>query len=202
MPAEVIGLFPIPIYSNKLNYTLTTQEVDYIKSVKNSFYQENGTVQDGNNYVLDKVFSKELKTLLQNELDIYTKEVFRYSCDVYITHSWLNVNPQNTSHNIHNHVNSVFSGVFYIEVPDDSPGLTFINDRKPMFEITPTTFNDFNSKGCVMGVKQGTVVIFPSEMNHQVSNNKSTSDRISLAFNSFVRGSIGDLDKSNYIEMK
>jgi uncharacterized protein (TIGR02466 family) len=202
MTAEVHQLFPRPLYKNNINYSFSEQELTYINSIKNTFYQENGTVQDGNNYVLDKHFSIELKTLLQNQLNVYAKEVFCYDCDVYITHSWINVNPPKSCHYSHNHVNSIFSGVFYIQVPEDSPGLKIWNDRTSMFYITPNKFNSFNSHGMLINVKQGDIVLFPSEMQHEVSQNNSSIDRISLAFNSFVRGSIGDLDRSNFIEIK
>jgi uncharacterized protein (TIGR02466 family) len=200
--AELHTLFPTPVYKNNINYILNDQELDYINSVKDTNIQDNGTLQNGEHYVLDKPVFKGLKQLLQKELDIYAREVFKYSCDLYITHSWLNVNPNGTAHFSHTHVNSVFSGVFYIELPENSSGLTFFNDRKPMFHITPNEFNSFNSEFWTLDMKQGDVVLFPSEMYHEVATNKSTTERISLAFNSFIRGSIGDAGKSNYIELK
>ena len=199
---DVINLFPIPVYKNNVSYKLSEQEYDYINSIDLNCTQENGTIQDGNNSILDNPAFGNLKLLLQQELDVYSKQIFDYDCDVYITSSWLNINSTNTAHISHNHVNSVFSGVFYIDVTEESPGLTFINHRNPMFHITPRNFNNFNCQRGILKVNKGDVVIFPSELFHEVSTNRTPTKRISLAFNSFIRGSIGDLNLSNYIEIK
>jgi uncharacterized protein (TIGR02466 family) len=200
--AELHTLFPIPVYKSNINYMLNTKEIEYIDSVRASKSQDNGTIQNGDHYVLDKKYFSGLKQLLQEHLNVYAKDILKYSCDLYITHSWLNINPKGTGHFSHTHVNSVFSGVFYIELSETSPGLTFFNDRKSIFQITPTEFNSFNSEFWTIDMKKGDIVLFPSNIYHEVAQNNSDAERISLAFNSFIRGNIGDLHKSNYIELK
>jgi ectoine hydroxylase-related dioxygenase (phytanoyl-CoA dioxygenase family) len=40
-------------------------------------------------------------------------------------------------------------------------------------------------------VKTGTVILFPSSLDHSVAENKTNNTRICIGFNSFVRGSFG-----------
>ena len=42
-----------------------------------------------------------------------------------------------------------------------------------------------------ISVQTGDLILFPSELEHYVELVKSSSDRISLSFNTFVRGNIG-----------
>ena len=49
-------------------------------------------------------------------------------------------------------------------------------------------------------VKQGMIIIFPSSLKHSVERVMEKDTRISLSFNSFVTGSIGD--KVNLTELK
>ena len=40
--------------------------------------------------------------------------------------------------------------------------------------------------------KAGEVLLFPSEINHMIENNGSKHPRRAIAFNSFVKGKIGN----------
>jgi hypothetical protein len=44
-------------------------------------------------------------------------------------------------------------------------------------------------------VKKNTLIIFPSTLIHHVNNTKSKNTRISLAFNTFVKGNFGANEK-------
>jgi ectoine hydroxylase-related dioxygenase (phytanoyl-CoA dioxygenase family) len=49
----------------------------------------------------------------------------------------------------------------------------------------------FNSTEWSVSVEDGDILIFPSSCFHHVKVNQSNNRRISIAFNTFVRGTIG-----------
>ena len=58
--------------------------------------------------------------------------------------------------------------------------------------ISYGSFNPFNSPGCFFPSITNELVLFPSWLDHKVDiNKKATKDRISISFNTFVRGNLG-----------
>jgi hypothetical protein len=53
-------------------------------------------------------------------------------------------------------------------------------------------FNPFNSIEWSVNVKDNTLLLFPSQLYHGVAPNFSNNNRISIAFNTFVKGQISD----------
>ena len=106
----------------------------------------------------------------------------------------------------HFHSNSLVSGVLYFEDCEDTAGLSF-HKRQGWDNLFQYSVNlDFNSQKnknnmsyiynestITIEPKQWDLVMFPSTLNHSVRPNKSTQKvRYSLAFNTFVRGTVGD----------
>jgi predicted 2-oxoglutarate/Fe(II)-dependent dioxygenase YbiX len=50
----------------------------------------------------------------------------------------------------------------------------------------------YNSDTWWLGVKTYDIVLFPSNLTHSVDSVTSDETRISLAFNSFIKGVLGD----------
>jgi hypothetical protein len=53
-----------------------------------------------------------------------------------------------------------------------------------------------------MDVKDNTIAIFPSLLAHSVKTNTHQRERISIAFNIFVRGKIGSEEALTLLEIK
>ena len=63
---------------------------------------------------------------------------------------------------------------------------------KHMILIDPKKGNPFNIDVWVSGVNMYDLVLFPSWLEHEVQvNEKQTGDRISISFNTFVKGKLG-----------
>jgi len=60
-------------------------------------------------------------------------------------------------------------------------------------------YNIWNSDTWWFPVETGELVMFPSSTNHQVDTKKGNNTRISLAFNTFYKGTIGS--NSNLTEL-
>jgi hypothetical protein len=94
----------------------------------------------------------------------------------------------NYFHNQHNHLNSFVSGVLYIQAQDN---IMFLTDKNNFFELKVKQFNNFNSQSFNMNVQTGDIILFPSHLTHLVPHKINKNKRISLAFNTFIKGEIG-----------
>jgi hypothetical protein len=86
---------------------------------------------------------------------------------------WFNHMPPGAVTTVHSHDdhNELLSAVYYVSVPRNS-GSLIIHDRDTRHEITP---------------EEGKFVFFSPDVVHEVSENKSGCDRLSIAIN-FGRG--------------
>jgi len=102
-----------------------------------------------------------------------------------VTNCWAIINPKFASNFVHNHPNSVLSGVYYVKAAENCGGIFFRDPRDVahMFmpnltELTPWTIQKITYKAT-----EGTMIIFPSWLNHGVEANLSDEDRLCISFN-------------------
>ena len=121
----------------------------------------------------------------------------------YITQSWMNRNPPHSYHHTHMHPNSIFSCIYYVE-GDKCPTYFYRYDDRTSFGNFAFYENDKGSnaftatKAGVMN-EVGRLVIFPSSMVHDVDTNESDKDRVTISFNTFIRGEMGEPENSNHL---
>ena len=98
---------------------------------------------------------------------------------------WANVSCQYAYNNVHNHPNSLLSGVYYVQVQDESGDILLFDPRKQAWVMQPdfSERNQMNSSVHSISPEAGTLIIFPSWLDHGVGQNLSEADRISVAFN-------------------
>jgi uncharacterized protein (TIGR02466 family) len=197
MEATINGIFPTPIYTSKLNRELTPLELDFVEKVRKESYYNGQNTTSNSNYILNEKPFLNLK----KELDLRVKDYFEKvisSTDLvipYITQSWLNYTETNQYHPKHSHSNSFVSGVFYINCHEELDKITFFNDGHKTIKPEVKTWNLYNSESWWFPVKTNDIIMFPSSLNHMVETKEGTNTRISLAFNVFVKGTIGDSKK-------
>jgi uncharacterized protein (TIGR02466 family) len=192
--SNINGIFPTPIYTSKLNRELTPLELDFVEKVRKESYYNGQNTTSNSNYILNEKPFLNLK----KELDLIVKDYFEKvlsSTDLvipFITQSWLNYTETNQYHPKHSHSNSFVSGVFYINCHEELDKITFFNDGYKTIKPEVKTWNLYNSESWWFPVKTGDIIMFPSSLNHMVETKQGTNTRISLAFNVFVKGTIGD----------
>ena len=105
--------------------------------------------------------------------------------DFQITGCWANVNRQGASHRVHNHPNNFLSGVYYIQTDDGADTINFHDPRNQASVIRPpvTELTRENTDQVVVNVSDGTLLIFPSYLEHSVDANQSDTERVSVSFN-------------------
>jgi uncharacterized protein (TIGR02466 family) len=192
--AVINGIFPTPIYMSKLDRKLTSLELKFVDENKKDSYKNTGNITSNNTYILNKKPFLNLK----KELDLRVKDYFKKvisSTDAitpYITQSWLNYTETNQFHHKHEHPNSLVSGVFYINCHEEFDKIKFFKkDIYQMIKPEIKTWNIWNSESWWFTVKTGDLIMFPSSLTHMVENKEGTNTRISLAFNVFIKGTIG-----------
>jgi uncharacterized protein (TIGR02466 family) len=192
--ANINGIFPTPIYISKLNRELTNKELSFIDKTKLDVYKNEGNTTSNDNYILNQKAFKELKTDLHLKVKDYFEKVIS-STDAttpYITQSWLNYTETNQYHHKHAHQNSLVSGVFYINCHEELDKIKFFKEGYQTIKPEIKDWNLWNSESWWFPVKTGDVIMFPSSLTHMVENKEGTNTRISLAFNVFIKGTIGN----------
>jgi len=188
------GIFPTPIYISKLNRELTPLELKFVDKSKKDFYKNDGNITSNNNYILnEKPFAN-----IKKELDLRVKDYFEKvispvnNITPYITQSWLNYTETNQYHHKHAHPNSLVSGVFYINCHEEHDKIKFFNDNYKTIKLEVKDYNIWNSESWWFPVKTGDVILFPSSLTHMVETKQGDNTRISLAFNVFIKGTVGN----------
>jgi uncharacterized protein (TIGR02466 family) len=194
MEATINGIFPTPIYISKLNRELTNKELSFIDKTKLDVHKNEGNTTSNDNYILNHKSFKDLKTDLDLRVQDYFDKIIcpANSITPYITQSWLNYTETNQYHHKHQHPNSLVSGVFYINCHEEYDKIKFFNDTYKSIRLEIKDWNIWNSETWWFSVKTGDIILFPSSLTHMVETKQGDNTRISLAFNVFIKGTVGN----------
>jgi len=188
-------LFPQPVYFATLERELTKKELKTINEVIPKKTHKNfGNITSNDTYVLENKSLQNLKKYLNKTVIDYFNEVVCTDNLIvpYITQSWINYTTTNQFHHRHSHKNSYISGVFYINADKEVDHISFYKLNKPAIDLHRIKYNIFNSNSWQYPVKTGDIILFPSSLEHAVERKKGTNTRISLSFNVFLKGKIGN----------
>ena len=195
---NVFNIFPTPIYLTSLDNTFVNvfNKFNFIK-------QKNfGNYTSDNNFILNnKKFNKLNKEILKH-VNYYLYNVLCYK-DIkpYITQSWLNYTSKDEYHHIHSHANSLISGVLYIKAIKEIDSITFEKTYHNVISPNIEKYNLYNSPSWFFPVETNNLILFPSNLKHFVTTKNDTSERISLAFNVFVKGTLGTKNNLTYLKL-
>lgn len=199
---EILPLFSTPVYVD-----LCDIHDEYLISVENTVftnpcgddatYGRNGSISSNTRW-LETV--PELKRIVEAHLNEYVFSILGASRQsVYLEHqsSWVNLHQEGDRAASHVHVNSMFSGVVYLEVPKDSGDIIFsIPSMIPTYATNTVNLdivdsNIYNMREFPITPEKGMILIFPSHIPHYVTHSKALTHRYSVAFNYFLKGSVG-----------
>jgi len=154
------------------------------------------------NVLNDKIFYF-LKKIIMMEFNKFNIKYLKYKNNFKITTSWVTKTLPSQTSNYHNHRNSMFSGVLYIQTDENSGGINFLkfnNDSNILLDAEE--YNLYNSNDYTIAPENGTLIFFPSEIYHKILKNNSNIIRYSIAFNLFPTGSLGYGDSSINLKIK
>jgi uncharacterized protein (TIGR02466 family) len=194
MEASINGIFPTPIYISKIDRDISNKELLFIDNTKLDTYNNEGNTTSKDNYILNNKAFKNLKEEIDLRVQDYFDKVISPANNItpYITQSWLNYTETNQYHHKHQHPNSLVSGVFYINCDDKFDKIKFFKDGYKTIKPEIKDWNIWNSESWWFSIKTGDIIMFPSSLTHMVENKEGTNTRISLAFNVFIKGTIGN----------
>ena len=188
------NLFPTPIYMSNIDRGFTKQELQFVDNQKNKCTNNTGNIHTKDNYILNRKEFKNIKKFLDKHCKDYLDKIIcpKNNIEIYITQSWLNYTEANQYHHKHAHPNSAVSGVLYFDSDKKNDKILFSNN-KGYQQIKPEIdqYNTWNSDTWFFPVETGNLFMFPSSTNHQVETKQGDNTRISLAFNTFYKGTVG-----------
>jgi uncharacterized protein (TIGR02466 family) len=186
------ALFPTPVVTTNIERPLTNEELSIINYHKQKTYNNAGNITSLDTSIIDQFSS--LKKFVYTGIQYYVDNVIcpNDGVNFYITQSWINYTETGQHHHKHNHPNSIFSGVFYLNAKESVDKITFYSDQYSQITLGTKQWNPFNSSSWWFPVKTGDLIMFPSSLTHMVEQTQSKETRISLAFNVFARGNFGD----------
>jgi uncharacterized protein (TIGR02466 family) len=199
MMHKIVNIFPTPIYVAKREIEATTFELEDIKSIIEKASVPTGYIISSrkDTHIFDTKLNS-LKEFCELHINIYVNEIIspkNTELDFYITQSWLNIVHPGESHPIHCHTNSIISGIFYVSTVEGD-AIQFYDPgslMKNRTEIEMLEATVWNAPVQNLDIHKNELILFPAWLGHGVSGNASaTTDRISFAFNVFVKGSIGE----------
>ena len=172
-----------------------------------TFRQSRSNLTTVNQYLLDLPELSDLKRFCHHAATKYFNDVLHIDDPkITIQQSWGNKTPKGTHHPRHYHLNSMLSGVFYIDTGDESSPIVFDGPTREEFPVRQESSdergsNEFMNDSYTFPAKEGILAIFPSSLHHYVPTNNTDKERISLSFNSFPELPVGTIDNSTYLTL-
>jgi uncharacterized protein (TIGR02466 family) len=202
---NVFPLFSIPVYkTNVSGYENDVIEFDNLSSDEfylNEYTTKQSIITNNQNILLDSKFSN-LKSIIDEAVEDYVFGLLKLPRHIKLkcVCSWIVLGYPGSVTKPHIHINSVFSGIFYLKSEENSGDLVFsvpptynTYATSTIFPV-PVEFNMYNSTSWSIKPKTNDIIIFPSHLDHSVTENKSGEVRAALAFNYFV---VGDVSYQN-----
>ena len=104
---------------------------------------------------------------------------------VKITSMWSIINNKDAFNEKHHHGNSALSAAYYVKAEQNAGDIVFFDPRQANVFHHPISnkVNSINAQVQSVTPKPGTLVLFPSYLEHKVNTNLSNEDRIVISFN-------------------
>jgi uncharacterized protein (TIGR02466 family) len=191
---EVHPLFVEPYFRANIASAISPQQIEFIKNLKMVNNMEN--LISENLYIFEEPELKSIKDAVQEVLDIYSRDVMCIPQRLYVTQSWSLTNSPNVGMHGHSHSNSILSGsLYYCELPSPPASMVFtrhVSYQQIDLAPEPDKRNIYNSPINRITPRPNEVILFSSRLTHMVEVNTSNQPRHAIAFNTFVKGKLGN----------
>ena len=133
-----------------------------------------------------------------------TKSILRFLRIGYdtveITGCWATVLAKGAMHKAHCHPNNFLSGVYYVRTHRGADTINFHDPRNQAMVIRPPVMEltSENTDQVVVRVTNGTLLMFPSYLEHSVDANVGDDHRISISFNIMFSSFTENLSKPSW----
>lgn len=191
---NVTSLFPTPVAHFKYDGQLTEKQRSFVYSAEQQ--PNEGNTTSTCKEVLDRELFADIKNFALYSLQQYLEKIINVqnNSSLRITQSWFNYTKKGQWHHKHTHPNSMLSGVFYINADPNKDKIFFYKDGYQQIKFPVSEWNPFNSESWWLPVCSNELIIFPSQFSHSVAPVETEETRVSLSFNTFPVGDIGDFN--------
>lgn len=189
----------IPLFSSPLYQTILPVDQHDIDLVTNTTYNRS----EGNNGYIStnqQLITPTLENKLDPHISHYIHDTLQIQQSFKITNSWCNKHIKGDYLPSHSHANSIFTGIYYVQLPTQSGNILSLHQSPfiPSFvpgTLIPTTnqSNIYNSKTLDIELEEGTLLLFPSHIEHSAPQSHSDQVRYAISFNIFLHGEFGNL---------
>jgi uncharacterized protein (TIGR02466 family) len=191
---EIVSIFPTPVYVTNLGREISKEELDLINKAERYVINPGGNTISLDTYILNKEQFSSLKKELNLIIQDYFDKIISPANNIvpYITQSWFSYLDKNQFFHKHHHANSLVSGVLYVSCNPEFDKIKFYREGYVAIKPEVKDYNLWNSESWQLPINTGTIILFPSSLTHMVETKKGDDTRISLAFNIFIKGTIGN----------
>jgi|TARA_Y100000004_G_scaffold73030_1_gene82004 uncharacterized protein (TIGR02466 family) len=183
----ILDIFPTPIYLERLKSYDKQSMIDTIDDIYNvdgkSFFGDaSNTVQ---------IHNHENFAWLNNQVKHHTLNYLRQSgyvddVNVVVQKSWAVILKSGGNVQLHKHLNSHLSCVFYLQT-----GTSFLSfyrqpDYMQSLPIQSKSDSPYNSYEISVGVEEGAFILFPSSIPHKVNNYYEDTVRYSITYDIMI----------------
>ena len=212
--SELHILFPTPVYQNFLEFRPSELKsmIDYVSNLD---WASDKDIYEGPNGETTKL---EADLLSEPELENLRKkideEVYNFAKSLQIDfskhglkriNSWGNLQKKGNYIKEHRHNNTQFSGVFYLQTPENSGDIIFTTRNatwiNSYWEPSLTVYDDLNSFEKRFRPQQCGIFLFPAHLDHYVTPSHSEEERYSISFNYNLDGKFFG-DCNNHLTLK
>jgi uncharacterized protein (TIGR02466 family) len=188
--SDVIPMFPTLVWKIQLKTEFRDAIGAAIISTLEQLRRDLPKLGPGQGWQSDQALHEreELRDLFScvNDVARSILRFWRISNDaVEVTGSWATVLAKGANHKAHSHPNNFLSGVYYVRTPQGADTINFHDPRSQAKVIRPPVveLTAQNTDQVVVTVASGTLLMFPSYLEHSVDANMSDEERISISFN-------------------
>jgi hypothetical protein len=191
---EVHPLFAEPYFRASIAGSISAGQIAFIKN--QNMVSNQGSLVSENLYLLEEPELKSVKDAVQEALDLYARDVMCVPQKLHVTQSWSLIFNPKVGMNEQSYSNSLVSGALcYCELPSPTAKMIFVrHDTYQQIDLPPETGkrNIFNTPNTRITPKQDEVILFSSRLTHMVEPNPASRPLHAIAFNTFVKGRLGD----------
>ena len=188
---NTVNIFPVPIHQFDVNGFSEIQDelIDFVYKMREK--DPVGHTISNRRGWQSSCFSIDnendvLKKFLTNCLAEFPP--IKKSVRLFVS-AWVNINPPEAFNMKHNHPTSDLSGVLWIKCSDNCGNIEFDNPSGfETYREIDSYIDDFKDRNNIYPAycfppTEGRILIFPSYLQHNVGENQSDEDRISVSFN-------------------
>mgnify|MGYP005688170869 FL=1 len=199
--SELHILFPTPVYQNFLEFRPSELKfmIDYVSNLdwasdKDIYEGPNGETTKLEADLLSEPELENLRTKIDEEVHNFAQslQIDFSKHGLKRINSWGNLQKKGNYIKEHRHNNTQFSGVFYLQTPENSGDIIFTTRNatwiNSYWEPSLTGYDDLNSFEKRFRPQQCGIFLFPAHLDHYVTPSHSEEERYSISFNYNLEG--------------